>query len=140
MINDKTVTVEGLKELEAALADIAETPRRRVGRNALKAGGEITARRARELAPKDEGHLAESIDVSGKLSRSQKSKHKKHAADIEQFVGPGTHPQAITQEFGTVFHPPNFMRRHGIPQKIGFGRNRRSLVDWVAKSTKERSA
>ncbi len=27
MINDKTVTVEGLKELEAALADIAETPR-----------------------------------------------------------------------------------------------------------------
>lgn len=111
MINDKTVTVEGLKELEAALADIAETPRRRVGRNALKAGGEITARRARALAPKDEGHLAESIDVSGKLSRSQKSKHKKHAADIEQFVGPGTHPQAITQEFGTVFHPPQpFMR------------------------------
>lgn len=110
-VTDKTVTVEGLQELELALAEIAETPRRTVGRNALKAGGEITARRARELAPKDEGDLVESIDVSGKLAPSQKAEHRKHASDIEQFVGPGTHPQAIQQEFGNVNHPPRpFMR------------------------------
>lgn len=30
---------------------------------------------------------------------------------MEMFVGPGGHPQAITQEFGTFFHPPQpFMR------------------------------
>jgi HK97 gp10 family phage protein len=102
LIHDKTVKVEGLKELEAALEELGERARRTVGRNALKAGGEITARRARQLAPKDEGHLIESIDVSGKLAKSQRAAHKKDAADIEQFVGPGTHPQAIAQEFGTV--------------------------------------
>jgi HK97 gp10 family phage protein len=102
LIHDKTVKIEGLRELEKALAEIAEAPRRRIGRNALKAGGEITARKARELAPKDEGHLAESISVSGKLDKRERRAHKKNAADIEQFVGPGNHPQAIMQEFGTV--------------------------------------
>jgi CheY-like chemotaxis protein len=30
---------------------------------------------------------------------------------VELYVGPGQHPQAITQEFGTSFHPPQpFMR------------------------------
>ncbi len=106
-----TVKVEGLRELEAALAELGEVPRRRVGRDALRAGGEITARAARALAPVDEGNLRESIDVSGVLAPSQRGAQKKVAADQEQFVGPGQHPQAITQEFGTVNHPPQpFMR------------------------------
>lgn len=105
-----TVHVEGLKELDAALSQFTERKRRDIGRKALQSGGEITARAARDLAPVDEGHLRESIDVSGTLSRAQRGKHKK-AAEQERFVGPGPHPQAHLREFGGDGNAPQpYMR------------------------------
>src|SRR3546814_3751776 len=45
-------------------------------------------------------NLRESIDVSTRLARSQAG-DKGALAPVEMYVGPGQHPQAITQEFGT---------------------------------------
>src|SRR3546814_19499298 len=55
---------------------------------------------ARAIAPVDEGNLRESIDVSTRLARSQAG-DKGALAPVEMYVGPGQHPQAITQEFST---------------------------------------
>src|SRR3546814_5274143 len=73
---------------------------RRAGLNALRQGGEPIAKMARAIAPVDEGNLRESIDVSTRLARSQAG-DKGALAPVEMYVGPGQHPQAITQEFGT---------------------------------------
>src|SRR3546814_12841460 len=54
---------------------------------------------ARAIAPVDEGNLRESIDVSTLLARSQAG-DKGALAPVDMYVGPGQHPQAITQEFG----------------------------------------
>lgn len=105
-----TVKVEGLRELEQALSQFNERKRRAIGRKALDEGGEILARAARMNAPRDDGHMAESIDVSGTLSGRQKGLRSK-LADQERFVGPGTHPQAHLREFGGDGNPPHpFMR------------------------------
>lgn len=108
------VKVIGLKETEAALKALNEqvgTGRaaRRVGLRALRAGGEILAKEARQRAPKFEMYLSESIDVSTRLTKSQRAAHKKFAP-VEMFVGPNN-PAAIPQEFGTFKEPPQpFMR------------------------------
>lgn len=104
------VKVEGLRELEKALGQFDERKRRAIGRKALDEGGQILARAARDRAPVDEGHLRESIDVSGTLSSRQKAQHVK-IADQERFVGPGTHPQGHLREFGGDGNSPHpFMR------------------------------
>ena len=99
------VEVLGLKELDKALTQFTPTKRRAIGRVALDNAGEITAKAARALAPVDEGHLRESITVSGVLSRSQRKAHKRQA-EQERFVGPGSHPQAHLREFGSDGNAP----------------------------------
>lgn len=104
------VKVEGLRELDKALSQFTPTKRRTIGRKALDEAGEITAKVARALAPRDQGHLQESIDVSGSLNRSAKKAHRKQA-EQERYIGPSGLPQAITQEFGTFKEPPQpFLR------------------------------
>ena len=104
------VRVLGLSQLEQGLSELPRATGKNVLRRVLRQRGEPIAERARNLAPIDEGDLKDSIAVSTKLSRSQRRKRRKKAT-VEMFVGPGTHPQAITQEFGTWFHPPQpFMR------------------------------
>lgn len=104
------VRVLGLSQLEQGLSELPRATGKNVLRRVLRQRGEPIAERARNLAPVDEGDLKASIGVSTKLSRSQRRKRRKKAA-VEMFVGPGGHPQAITQEFGTFFHPPQpFMR------------------------------
>lgn len=99
-----TVKVEGLREVEQAMEELSRAANRSVGRKALIEGGEILARTMRNLAPRDEGHLIESIDVGTKLTRRQRSLHRKES-DVEVFVG-ANDPAAVTQEFGTEDHPP----------------------------------
>ena len=104
------VRVLGLSQLEQGLSELPRATGKNVLRRVLRQRGEPIAERARNLAPVDEGDLKDSIGVSTKLSRSQRRRRRKRAA-VEMFVGPGSHPQAITQEFGTFFHPPQpFMR------------------------------
>lgn len=105
-----TMKVSGLRELDAALTQFTASKRRAIGRVALDNAGEITAKAARALAPVGEGHLRESIDVSGTLSPAQKAEHTKQA-EQERFIGPGSHPQAHLREFGGDGNPPHpFMR------------------------------
>lgn len=95
----------GGRELDAALSQFTPTKRRSIGRKALDEAGEIMAKSMRAKAPEDEGGLRESIDVSGTLSPSAKKAHKK-VAEQERYVGPDSRPAGVTQEFGTVNHPP----------------------------------
>ncbi len=97
-------SVEGLKELETAMLELTHVTARGQGRKALKSGGQILADRMLELAPKDKGHLADSIAVGTKLTKRQKRQHKKQS-DVEVFVGPND-PAAVPQEFGWEGNPP----------------------------------
>lgn len=90
--------ITGLKELEKGLAELKTATARNVARRTLKEAGEPLAQRMRALAPKDELNLVEGIDVS------DRAVEKPNTSPIEMYVGPGRHPQAITQEFGTWFH------------------------------------
>lgn len=114
-----TVKIHGLREVERALRDLPKATGKAAMRRVLKAGGEPIAQAARQRAPVDVGNLRESIDVSTRLSRSQRSGPVMTAAGwrnasksgVVMYVGPGTQPQAITQEFGTFKEPPQpFMR------------------------------
>jgi len=100
-----TVKVEGLRELDQALSQFTPTKRRAIGRVALDNAGEIVARAARAKVPVNTGGLRESIDVSGTLSRSQKTQHTKQA-EQERFIGPDNRPAAHIQEFGGNGAPP----------------------------------
>jgi HK97 gp10 family phage protein len=53
-------------------------------------------------APVDAGHLKRKIAVT---TRNPARNRKK--SEVEVHAGPGQHPQAIFQEFGTVNHAPN---------------------------------
>lgn len=114
------IKIEGLRELNQALNELPRATSRNVCRRILKEAGEPIAASARSKAPVRQGNLREAIDVSTKLARSQKSGGPKMTSagfrsarntTVEMHVGPGQQPQAITQEFGTWFHPPQpFMR------------------------------
>lgn len=105
-----TYRMSGLKEMEAALRALPSATRRQVALKVLREGGEPIAKRARELAPVDQGYLREGINVGTNLSSSQRI-DKGAVAAVEMHVGPGQHPQAIMQEFGTYKEPPQpFLR------------------------------
>ncbi|MEO9297569.1 HK97-gp10 family putative phage morphogenesis protein [Devosia alba] len=117
----------GGRELDEALSQFTPSKRRAIGRVALDNAGEITAKAARALAPVDSGGLRESIDVSGTLSRSQKSEHTK-AAEQERFIGPDSRPQGHLREFGGDGNAPEpFMRpawdqtKNKVKDRIGDG-------------------
>lgn len=101
------VRVEGLRELERSLGQLPRATGRNVLRRILKKRAEPVVNKAQVLAPFEEGHLEESIKVGAKLSRRQKALHRKWGSSsaVEMFIGPGPHPQAVMQEFGTAFHP-----------------------------------
>ncbi|UJW87964.1 HK97-gp10 family putative phage morphogenesis protein [Devosia sp. SL43] len=105
-----TVSFAGGKELDAALSQFTATKRRAIGRVALDNAGEIVAKAARGYAPVDSGGLRESIDVSGTLTRAQKSEHRKFA-EQERYIGPDDRPQGHLREFGSDGNAPQpFMR------------------------------
>jgi HK97 gp10 family phage protein len=106
------IKLVGMKEVEKALGRVKTATARSKGRKILKEAGEPIARAARNLAPRDEYDLAESIDVSPVLNKSQRRKHRKGSfADVEMHIGPSGLPQGVLQEFGTFKEPAQpFMR------------------------------
>jgi HK97 gp10 family phage protein len=107
-----TVKIEGLKELDAALGQLTKATAKGVLRRVLQDAGEITAQAARGMAPIDEHHLYESIDVGTQLSDAQKSQHKEQGGKAfqEMFVGTNN-PAGTQQEFGNSRHGAQpFMR------------------------------
>jgi HK97 gp10 family phage protein len=106
-----SIKVEGLKESEAALADLMENlgVSQATAKNTLRRALIYAARpiedEASASAPVRRGHLKMSISTGTKLSRRQKSQHSKESP-VEVFVGAGPLPQAHLQEFGTHNQPP----------------------------------
>jgi hypothetical protein len=121
--------VEGLRELDALLADLPKATQRNVLKRVLREQARPLVERARAFAPYRFGDLRESITVTdrkppghdagktafGRTLAAGGSQAEAAAAlraarraypnsFAEVFVGPGRHPQAITQEFGTWFH------------------------------------
>lgn len=107
-----TVKIEGLRELDAALGKLPRSTAKGVLRRVLMEAGEPIARTARGLAPRDELHLYEDIDVGTKLTRRQAGLHKKQDGKAFQEVFVGTKdPAGVQQEFGNHRHPPQpFLR------------------------------
>lgn len=104
------IRVEGLKELNEALQEFSKATERNIVRRALLKAGEPIMHAAASRAPRLRGSLQASVTEGTKLSRRQKALNRQ-VSGVEVFVGPGALVQAITQEFGTVNHPPQpFMR------------------------------
>jgi HK97 gp10 family phage protein len=108
------VRVDGLRELERALAELPKATGKNVLRRVLLKRGQPVADAMQAMAPDDPRtggkDLKSSIGVSTKLSKRQAGLHRKMFANdkaaVEVFVGAGALPQAHLQEFGTAHHGP----------------------------------
>lgn len=109
------VKVEGLRELDDALAELPKVTAKNTLRRTARKVAQPMADDMRSRAPAREGALRNSIGVGTKLTRRQQSQHRKMFKDdraaVEVFIGAGGLPQAITQEFGTFFHAPQSFAR-----------------------------
>jgi len=97
-----TIKVDGLREIMNALHELPRATSKNVARRVMKARAVPIAEAARRLVPVGSGSLKKSIKVSTKLTKRQRSQFRKDSPnDVVVFVGPGAHPQAHMQEFGT---------------------------------------
>lgn len=99
------VKLEGGKELARALEELPKTTARNTLDRGLKKVAKPVQTVWKSLAPKDEGHYAESIIVGKRLTRPQARDAKregKHFAEIH--VGTAD-PAGMQQEFGNINHP-----------------------------------
>jgi HK97 gp10 family phage protein len=129
------MSFEGGRELEQALAELGDaTAQRRLSMRALKKAAQPIADAAVSRVPRRRGHLASGITVGTNISGPDAARQafgqvmragggrdaavaalrdvrRQSASLVQLFVGPGRHPQAIFQEFGTLHHSPQpFMR------------------------------
>lgn len=107
-----TVKVEGLKALDAALAELPKAAAKAVLRRTARKALVPFDKAWRQNAPHLTGELEESGGIGTKLTRRQARANRKREdkASVELFAGPNN-PAAVPQEFGTVdqaAHP--FMR------------------------------
>lgn len=131
----ETFRIEGLAELEKSLIELRENfnlsraSAKNIVKRALTKSAEPFRSDAEARAPVLTGHLKQSFTTGTKLTRRQKSKYRKES-ELEIFVGPGGMPQAITQEFGAVQHPPQpFMRP-------AWDSNKRGVLDRITGELK----
>ena len=95
------VSVEGLREVDAALGELGKATGRNVMRRVALARLEPIAEEMRRLVPVDSGDLKDGISVTTKNPRRNRKR-----SEVEAHAGPGRHPQAHLQEFGTAHHAP----------------------------------
>lgn len=129
-----TVKIDGLREMDAALAELSKAVAKntliRVGKAALEPMAEV----ARSLAPDDPAtggnDLKASIIVGTKLTPRQRGLAKKEPKDFATVYMGTADPSGIFQEFGTINHGPQpFMRP-------AFASEARSTIDRVASGLK----
>lgn len=105
-----TFKVDGLKELDDALGQLPRATGKNVLRRVARKSLEPLAADMKVRAPVDDGDLRDGIGVGSKLTKRQRSQHRKmfkdDRASIEMFAGAGGHPQATQQEFGNENHGP----------------------------------
>jgi HK97 gp10 family phage protein len=97
----RTVKVEGLRELDAALSDLPKATSRNVMRRAGIKALEPMAEEMRRRVPVDSGDLKDGIGVSTRNPR-----RNRRQSEVEVHAGPGRHPQAHLREFGGDGNPP----------------------------------
>lgn len=101
MAKGVTVRVEGLREIDAALGQLGKVTGRNVMRRVAVKRLEPIAEEMRRRAPVDQQDLRDSITVTTK-----NPKRNRKQSEVEAHAGPGRHPQAHLQEFGTQNHGP----------------------------------
>jgi HK97 gp10 family phage protein len=121
------VKVEGLRELEQALAALGKVTGKAVLRRVAKERLKPLESAAKSLAPVEEGNLRESITTGTRLTRRQAALAKKATkSTVEMHMGT-SHQAAVPQEFGTYFHGAQpFMRPT-------WDANKMSLLDGIAE-------
>lgn len=107
----QVVKMEGLRELERALAELPKATARNVLRKVLKQAAEPTKVDAQARAPVETGKLQQSIIVGTRLTPRQRADAKKEGTYFSEIhVGTAGVP-AVPQEFGTINHAAHpFMR------------------------------
>lgn len=124
--------IDGLRETEAALAELGKSLGRSVLRRVAIKALEPMQATAQQLAPNDpdtQASIAETIIVTTKRPKGEKSAAARAYAsagggsagkaaakaagggEVTVFMGPNRDPKAVQQEFGNVNHGPQpFMR------------------------------
>lgn len=95
------VSVEGLREVDAALGQLGKATGRNVMRRVAVARLEPIAEEMRRRVPVDTGDLRDGIAVTTK-----NPKRNRKRSEVEAHAGPGRHPQGHLREFGGDKHPP----------------------------------
>ena len=104
-----TQRVEGLRELEKALAELPKATGKNTLRRVFRNRAKPIADNYRSRVRVDQGDLRDGIGVSTKLTKRQRALHRKQGskAAVEMFIGAPGLPQAITEEFGTIDQAPH---------------------------------
>jgi HK97 gp10 family phage protein len=119
-----TVSISGLRELDAALGELPKATGRAVLRRiGIRAFAPVIAT-AKQLVPVDKGELRDSLKVATKLSRRQQQKHARAVAEgkasVMLYAGATSLPHAHLVEYGTANMPPQpFMRPAWDQEKDG---------------------
>lgn len=101
-----TVQMEGLKELEQALAELPKATARNTLRRVLTQSGGRVKDAMEARAPRETGYTAESIEVSSTLNPTNRRDAKREGKDFaEVYVGSRRGSAAHLQEFGTINQP-----------------------------------
>lgn len=99
----RTVKVEGLRELEAALADLPRATGKNVLRRVLKKAAAPIESTAEALAPHLTGTLERNINMGSRLTRRQAQMVRKADSKSSAEIHVGTaDPAGIQTEFGNV--------------------------------------
>lgn len=136
MAKGTTVSIDGLREVDAALGDLGKVLGRNVMRRVAVKRLQPMAEVARGMAPDDPvtggNDLKTSIAVSTQLGKRQKKINRKSKSEIEAHMGPAgpggnVPPQGIQQEFGNRNHgPQSFMRP-------AFDQGKDGLIEGIAE-------
>lgn len=97
--------IEGLAELNEALRELPKATARNVLLRTLKEQGKPIADDGAARAPVRKGGLRASYTVGTKLSRRQKSRHRKES-QVEVFIGPTPAAKSVQTEFGNRHQAP----------------------------------
>lgn len=122
-----SVKVEGLKELNKALAELPKATSRNVVRRTLIKALTPMESQAEGMAPEQTGWLKSTFNIGTKLSKRQMAAHQAEMGtkpvrtaegwrsnpktEVFMFMGPAGSPRSIVQEFGSVNQSPKpYMR------------------------------
>lgn len=105
------VRIDGLRELEAALANLPKATGKNVLRRVLKKAAEPIAADAEANAPRGTGHLVRDVAVASRLTKRQAGLARKEGkSDVEVHIGVRD-PAGVQNEYGNINHGPQpFMR------------------------------